>query len=270
MSALHNDSYNSGKIMLQPIWSQDRQCWLHPRSGVFLFNGELKMSITVNAIERADQGKGASRRLRKEEKVPGIIYGGTNAPLMISLNIHEISHLLEDENTFTSVLDLLVGKSKEAVVLKDIQRHPSKNTVMHADFLRVDAKQALVTNTPLHFTGMEENEALRLGNMLNQFVVSVEISCLPQDLPNGIDVDVSSLAIGDHLALTDITLPKGVSITSLQHEDVEAHDQTICSVSEPKVVVEEEEESIESGDSEADGEDQPEGSDDSKDGDAKE
>ncbi len=212
------------------------------------------MSITVNALERKDQGKGASRRLRKEEKVPGIIYGGTNAPQMISLNIHEITHLLEDENTFTSVLDLMVGKSKESVVLKDLQRHPSKNTVIHADFLRVDAKHALITMTPLHFIGMDENEALRLGNMLNQFVVSVEISCLPQDLPHGINVDVTNLAIGDHLTLTNLVLPKGVVITSLQHEDVEAHDQTVCSVSEPKVIVEEEEESLESGDSVTDGE----------------
>jgi len=230
------------------------------------------MSITVNALVREDQGKGASRRLRKEEKVPSIIYGGTKEPLMISLNIHEITHLLEDENTFTSVLDLVVGKSKDSVIIKDIQRHPAKNTVFHVDFLRVDAKHALITTTPLHYIGMEENEALKLGNMLNQFVVSIEISCLPQDLPHGINVDVTNLELGEHLTLTDLILPEGVIITSLQHEDVEAHDQTICSVSEPKIIEEEEEEeeSLESGDSEADGEDQPEGSDDSKDGDSEE
>tara|TARA_B100002049_G_scaffold16796_3_gene11471 strand:+ start:2582 stop:3277 length:696 start_codon:yes stop_codon:yes gene_type:complete len=230
------------------------------------------MSITVNALVREDQGKGASRRLRKEEKVPSIVYGGTKEPLMISLNIHEITHLLEDENTFTSVLDLVVGKSKDSVVIKDIQRHPAKNTVFHVDFLRVDAKHALITTTPLHFIGVEENEAIRLGNMLNQFVVSIEISCLPQDLPHGINVDVTNLELGEHLTLTDLILPEGVIITSLQHEDIEAHDQTVCSVSEPKLIVEEEEEEegLESGDSEADGEDQSEGSDDSKDGDSEE
>ena len=230
------------------------------------------MSITVNAVVREDQGKGASRRLRKEEKVPSIVYGGTKEPLMISLNIHEITHLLEDENTFTSVLDLVVGKSKDSVVIKDIQRHPAKNTVFHVDFLRVDAKHALITTTPLHFIGVEENEAIRLGNMLNQFVVSIEISCLPQDLPHGINVDVTNLELGEHLTLTDLILPEGVIITSLQHEDIEAHDQTVCSVSEPKLIVEEEEEEegLESGDSEADGEDQSEGSDDSKDGDSEE
>ena len=226
------------------------------------------MSITVNATEREDQGKGASRRLRKEEKVPSIIYGGKKEPQMVTLSIHEITHLLEDENTFTSVLDLVVGESTDSVVLKDIQRHPAKNTITHVDFLRVDAKQTLVTTTPLHFVGVEENEALRLGNMLNQFVVSIEISCLPKDLPHGIDVDVSSLEVGDHLSLTDLVLPEGVVINALQHEDVEAHDQTVCSVSEPKVV-EEEAEIIEDGESEESGEDSAEDSADSADSDSK-
>ena len=224
--------------------------------------------MTGNGTEREGQGKGARGRLRKEEEVPSIIYGGEKEPQMVTLSIHEITHLLEDENTFTSVLDLVVGESTDSVVLKDIQRHPAKNTITHVDFLRVDAKQTLVTTTPLHFVGVEENEALRLGNMLNQFVVSIEISCLPKDLPHGIDVDVSSLEVGDHLSLTDLVLPEGVVINALQHEDVEAHDQTVCSVSEPKVV-EEEEEIIEDGESEEGGEDSAEDSADSADADSK-
>ena len=223
------------------------------------------MSITVNATLREDQGKGASRRLRKQEKVPGIIYGGTKGPVMLSLSIHEITHLTENEDTFTSVLDLVVDKNKEPVVIKDLQRHPAKNTIAHVDFLRVDAKHALITTTPLHFIGEEENEALRVGLVLNQFVVSIEISCLPKDLPHGIDVDVTNLEIGDHLSLTDLVLPEGVVITSLQHEDIEAHDQTVCSVSEPKVIEEEEEEIIEGEEgSEEGGEDQADESEDSK------
>ena len=178
------------------------------------------MSITVNAEVREVRGKGASRRLRKEEKVPSIVYGGSKAPLMISLNIHEITHLLENEDTFTSVLDLVVDKSKESVVIKDLQRLPGKNSITHVDFLRIDEKHALTTTTPHHILGIEDNEALRIGNMLNQFVVSIEISCLPKDLPHGIDVDISGLELGDHLTLTDLVLPEGVVITSLQHEDV--------------------------------------------------
>jgi large subunit ribosomal protein L25 len=233
------------------------------------------MSITVNAEVREVQGKGASRRLRKEEKVPSIVYGGSKAPLMVSLNIHEITHLLENEDTFTSVLDLVIDKSKEPVVIKDLQRLPGKNSITHVDFLRIDEKHALITTTPLHFLGIEDNEALRIGNMLNQFVVSIEISCLPKDLPHGIDVDVSGLELGDHLTLTDLMLPEGVVITSLQHEDVEAHDQTVCSVTEPKLIIEEEEvedtidsELDEEGD--AEGAEDSEGAKDSQDGDTEE
>ena len=242
------------------------------------------MSITVNAVAREDLGKGASRRLRKEEKVPSIVYGGSKAPLMISLNIHEITHLLENEDTFTSVLDLVVDKSKESVVIKDLQRHPSKNSITHVDFLRIDEKHALVTTTPLHFIGIEDNESIRIGNMLNQFIVSIEISCLPKDLPHGIDVDVSGLELGDHLTLTDLALPEGVVITSLQGEDVEAHDQTVCSVTEPRLMAEEEEiediidsELDEEGDAEgsedsegAEGSEGSEGAKDSQDGDKEE
>jgi len=200
------------------------------------------MSITINAAAREDQGKGASRRLRKEEKVPGIVYGGKNAPSMVTVDFHEITHLLENEDSFTSVLDLVVGKNKESVIIKDLQRHPSKNTISHIDFLRVDAKHAIVTTTPLHFIGEDDNEALRVGALLNQFVVAIEISCLPKDMPHGIDVDVSGLAIGDHISLTGLVLPEGVVITALQHDDVEAHDQSVVSVSEAKIVAEVEEE----------------------------
>ena len=194
---------------------------------------------------------------------------------MISLNIHEITHLLENEDTFTSVLDLVVDKSKEPVVIKDLQRLPGKNSITHVDFLRIDEKHALITTTPLHFLGIEDNEELRIGNMLNQFVVSIEISCLPKDLPHGIDVDISGLELGDHLTLTDLVLPEGVVITSLQHEDVEAHDQTVCSVTEPKLIIEEEEvedtidsELDEEGD--AEGAEDSEGAKDSQDGDTEE
>jgi large subunit ribosomal protein L25 len=225
------------------------------------------MSITVNATTREDKGKGASRRLRLEEKVPGIVYGGKSAPESITLNIHEITHMLDSEDSFTSVLDLMVGKSKESVVIKDLQRHPAKNIITHIDFLRVDAKHAIVTTTPIHFLGEENNEALRVGALLNQFVVSLEISCLPKDLPHGIDVDVSGLEIGDHISLTGLSLPPGVVITALQHGDIEAHDQTVVSVSEARVIVEEEDEIIE-GTEEDGGDDDSADSDNAEDGDS--
>ncbi|WPE17996.1 50S ribosomal protein L25/general stress protein Ctc [Candidatus Thioglobus autotrophicus] len=192
------------------------------------------MSLTINATKREDQGKGASRRLRRAEQIPAIIYGAGKAPSNITLGIHEITHLLEKEESYTSVLDLMVGKKKEAVIIKDLQRHPAKNIVTHVDFLRVNLKQALVTNIPLHFLGADENESIRLGAILNQFVTSVEVSCLPADLPTSIDVDITNLALGDHISLTGLEMPKGVTLTALTHGDIEAHDQSVVAVQEAK------------------------------------
>jgi large subunit ribosomal protein L25 len=227
------------------------------------------MSIIVNATSRDDQGKGASRRLRREEKVPGIVYGGKDTPVALTLNIHELTHLLDNEDSFTSVLDLMIGKAKESVVIKDLQRHPAKNIITHIDFLRVDAKHAIVTATPIHLLGEEDNEALRVGAMLNQFVVTVEISCLPKDLPHGIDVDVSGLAIGDHISLTGLKLPDGVVITALQHGDIEAHDQTVVSVAEARIIEEIEEDEIVTDEDSSDEGESSEG-DKSEDGDSQE
>ncbi len=196
------------------------------------------MSLTINATVREDQGKGASRRLRHAEKIPAIIYGAGKAPSNITLSVHEMTHLLEDEASFTSVLDLMVGKKKEAVIIKDLQRHPAKSIVTHVDFLRVDLNKALVTNIPLHFIGADENEAIRLGAILNQFVTTVEVSCLPADLPTSIDVDITNLALGDHISLTGLDMPKGVTLTALTHGDIEAHDQSVVAVQEAKIMAE--------------------------------
>ena len=196
------------------------------------------MSLTINATVREDQGKGASRRLRHAEKIPAIIYGAGKAPSNITLSVHEMTHLLEDEASFTSVLDLMVGKKKEAVIIKDLQRHPAKSIVTHVDFLRVDLNKALVTNIPLHFIGADENETIRLGAILNQFVTTVEVSCLPADLPTSIDVDITNLALGDHISLTGLDMPKGVTLTALTHGDIESHDQSVVAVQEAKIMAE--------------------------------
>jgi len=214
------------------------------------------MSITINATARDDQGKGASRRLRREEKIPAIVYGAGKEPSAISLNIHEITHLLENDDAYTSVLDLSIDKKVEPVIIKDLQRHPAKNTVTHVDLLRINMKQAIVTSIPLNFTGSDDNEALRLGAILNQFVNAVEVSCLPADMPNGIEVDVSSLALGDHISLTGLNMPEGVTLTALTHGDIEAHDQSVVAVQEAKIMAEIEEEVIEAeGDESTEGDD---------------
>lgn len=222
------------------------------------------MSITINATARDDQGKGASRRLRREEKIPAIVYGAGKEPSAISLNIHEITHLLENDDAYTSVLDLSIDKKVEPVIIKDLQRHPAKNTVTHVDLLRINMKQAIVTSIPLNFTGSDDNEALRLGAILNQFINAVEVSCLPADMPNGIEVDISSLALGDHISLTGVNMPEGVTLTALTHGDIEAHDQSVVAVQEAKIMAEIEEEVIEAdGDESAEGGDAEQGDSDS-------
>ena len=223
------------------------------------------MGMIINATTRDDQGKGASRRLRREEKLPAIVYGAGKEPSAISLNIHEITHLLENDDAFTSVLDLSIDKKVEPVIIKDLQRHPAKNTVTHVDLLRINMKQTIVTSIPLNFTGSDDNEAIRLGAILNQFINAVEVSCLPADMPNGIEVDISNLAIGDHISLTGISMPEGVTLTALTHGDIEAHDQSVVAVQEAKLMAEEvEEEVIEAdGDEPAEGDDAEQGDSDS-------
>ena len=197
------------------------------------------MGMIINATTRDDQGKGESRRLRREEKLPAIVYGAGKEPSAISLNIHEITHLLENDDAFTSVLDLSIDKKVEPVIIKDLQRHPAKNTVTHVDLLRINMKQAIVTSIPLNFTGSDDNEEIRLGAILNQFINAVEVSCLPADMPNGIEVEISNLAIGDHISLTGLNMPEGVTLTALTHGDIEAHDQSVVAVQEAKLMAEE-------------------------------
>lgn len=223
------------------------------------------MSMKINAVTRDDKGKGASRRLRREEKIPAIVYGTGKEPSAITLNIHEVTHLLENEAAFTSVLDLVLDKKTQPVIIKDLQRHPAKNIVTHVDLLRINKKQAIVTNIPLHFIGEEQNEAIRLGAVLNQFITSIEISCLPADLPNGIDVDISSLSIGDHISLTGLNIPEGVTVTALTHGDIEAHDQNVVAVQEAKIMAEIEEDIIIDDTENTEGEETTEDADDKKD-----
>lgn len=223
------------------------------------------MSITIDATSRTEQGKRSSRRLRKEKHIPAIVYGYNKAPAMIKVNFYKVSKMLEEENTFTSILDLVIDNKKEAVIIKDVQRHPAKQSVTHIDFMRIDNKNNIVTNIPLNFIGEENNEAIKIGAIANKFILSIEISCLPKDMPHGIDVDISKLAIGEHLSLTDIILPEGISITALQHEDIETYNQTIVSISEPRLMAEEASEEESSAQEEGEEDTTEENQEDSKD-----
>ena len=163
------------------------------------------------AFERAKQGTGASRRLRNTGRTPGIVYGGEGQPQLIELDHNALWHALKKEAFHSTILDMeLAGKSGK-VLLRDVQYHPYKQQVQHIDFQRVDANTRLHMKVPLHFKGAEESQAVKLEHCLvNPVVNDLDISCLPADLPEFIEVDLSGLKKGMSLHLNDLALPKGV------------------------------------------------------------
>jgi len=186
----------------------------------------MSISFNIEAEVRTDLGKGASRRLRHAEKFPAVIYGAGRDPVSLTLDHKKFMHNLENEAFYSHILTLNVGGKEEQVVLKDLQRHPAKIAVMHADFLRVSAKEKLHMNIPLHFINADECPGAKEGGLVTHSMTEVEIACLPGDLPEFLEVDVSSLELDHSLHMSDITLPAGVEIVELIHG--EGHDQPIA------------------------------------------
>jgi large subunit ribosomal protein L25 len=163
------------------------------------------------AFERAKQGTGASRRLRNVGKTPGIVYGGEGQPQLIELDHNALWHALKKEAFHSSILDMELGGNTGKVLLRDVQYHPFKQQVQHIDFQRVDANTRLHMKVPVHYKGAEESEAVKADHCLvNPVVNELDISCLPADLPEFIEIDLSGLKKGTVLHLNDIQLPKGV------------------------------------------------------------
>ena len=192
--------------------------------------------FAINAVDRSaeQQGKGASRRLRKQNLVPAIIYGGGEEPTAISIKINELVKSLEYEAFFSQILTITTDKGDEhQVVIKALQRHPAKGFPMHADFQRIVKGQKINMNIPLHFAGAENAPGTKAGGILSTVVTDVEIVCLPSHLPEYLEVDVSGMEIGDLFRLSDIKLPEGVIIFDLDMED--AHDRTIVNMQPPTV-----------------------------------
>jgi large subunit ribosomal protein L25 len=176
--------------------------------------------MKVIAATRSAQGTGASRRLRREGKVPGIIYGPGADPVNIELDHNPLFHSLRKEKFHASVLDLELDGTSQNVLLRDFQMHPYKPQVLHIDFQRVAADQPIHMRVPLHFRGEENSPAVKLSAAIIGKVISdVEISCLPRDLPEYIDVDLSSLSAQQTIHATDLVLPAGVSIVRRGKED---------------------------------------------------
>ncbi|ATA56541.1 MULTISPECIES: 50S ribosomal protein L25/general stress protein Ctc [Variovorax] len=167
------------------------------------------------AYERAKQGTGASRRLRITGKTPGIVYGGDTQPQLIEIDHNALWHALKKEAFHSSILEMDLAGAVTKVLLRDVQYHPFRQLVQHIDFQRVDAKTRMNMKVPLHFKGEEESDAVKLDhNLVNHVMTELEINCLPSDLPEFIEIDLSGLKKNATLHVNDIKLPKGVKFVS--------------------------------------------------------
>ena len=189
----------------------------------------MSETTTIIAEIREDVGKGASRRLRREGKVPAVIYGGHSDPVSLSVQQQELMHSTENESFFSSILEIKVGKDRtQQAVVRDMHRHPYKPVIMHIDFLRVSAEEVLKISVPIHFDGEDESPAGKTSGVIIQHqVTEVEISALPKDIPEFLSVDLSTLEAGGAVMLSSIVLPEGVSIPALEMEG-EANDMPVA------------------------------------------
>ena len=178
-----------------------------------------KQQFVLEARSRAHAGKGASRRLRRQENaVPAILYGADKAPANISLVHKDLVHVIENEAFFTSIVTLKVDGVDESAIIKDLQRHPSQPRLLHADFQRVLADRELHIKVPLHFLNEATAPGVKQGGgVVSHLMTELEILCLPKDLPSYIAVDIGELGLGQSLHISDLKLPEGVRSVSLGH-----------------------------------------------------
>jgi large subunit ribosomal protein L25 len=194
----------------------------------------MSEDFVLNAEVRDDSGKGASRRLRREQGlVPAIIYGGKKEPAQISVPHKDLVKQLENEAFYSHIVTLNIGSDAEQVILKDLQRHPAKPVILHADFLRVSADQKLHTRVPLHFINEASSKGVKLqGGIVTHNITELDITCYPKDLPEFIEVDVAELEIGHSLHISELKLPEGVESVDLAHGN--EHDLAVVTISKTR------------------------------------
>ena len=176
----------------------------------------MKKSFELTAEFREEQGKGASRRLRHSGRVPAILYGGKREPRALSLDHTKLQLALENEKFYSSIMQLKVGEQTQAALLRDVQRHPWKNQVVHIDLQRVYEDEQIRLSVPLHFTGAAAAPGVKTeGGMMSHLRNDLVVECLPKDLPEFIEVDVSGLHLNQSLHLSDVKIPAGVTSIEL-------------------------------------------------------
>ena len=186
----------------------------------------------LDAIERHEQGTGASRRLRRiDNRVPAIIYGGTTAPTNVSLCHLKVLQALSHESFYSHILTLNVDGKKQKVVLKDLQRHPYKKQILHMDFQRVSDKEKITMHVPLHFINEDKCPGAKEGGLISHQMIDVEVRCPAAKLPEFIEVDLGSLELDHSIHLSDLNLPAGVEIPALANTD---NNPSVATVNSPK------------------------------------
>src|SRR6202034_7047 len=180
----------------------------------------MKTSFELAAEFRETQGKGASRRLRHEGKVPAILYGGHADARALTLSHQKLLILLDNERFYSTILSLKVGDQTQAAILKDVQRHPYKNAIVHIDFQRVQEDEKIRISIPLHFTGAAVSPGVKSqGGIVSHMRNDTEVTCLPKDLPEFIEVDISGLSINESIHLSQLKVPEGVTLVDLAKDD---------------------------------------------------
>jgi large subunit ribosomal protein L25 len=218
----------------------------------------MKDEFDLIADIREDQGKGASRRLRHQGKVPAIIYGAGRPPRALVFDHNRVLLKLENESFYSSILNIKVGEKSQAAILKDVQRHPARPQVMHMDFQRIVEDEEIKMLVPIHFGGEDVAPGVKDGGgKVSHLITELEIVCLPKHLPEYLEIDVSELELDAMLKMSDVVLPEGVSVPALAQG--EEADRPVVSIHIIKEVAIEEEEELEPGDVPVEGEEGEEG-----------
>ncbi|MGA0084556.1 MAG: 50S ribosomal protein L25/general stress protein Ctc [Steroidobacteraceae bacterium] len=191
----------------------------------------MKISFELVADLRNDEGKGASRRLRRAGQVPAILYGGQAAPQSLSLKHEKLIILVENEKFYSTILGIKVGDALQPVILKDLQMHPAKNQVLHVDLQRVVETEKIRIRLPVHFQGEAVSPGVKLqGGLVSHRLTDIEVQCLPKDLPEEIVLDLSQMNLNEIKYVSDIPLPEGVISTIV----LQGRDEVVVSMTNPR------------------------------------
>lgn len=196
-------------------------------------------TLVLNAKTRSDIGKGASRRLRREQNlIPAVVYGADKPATSLTFDHNKVIRFLEDEAVYSSILTITVDDKPEQVVLKDLQRHPFKPKILHMDFMRINENEKLYMNVPIHFINADKAPGVIQGGVASHLMTDIEVICLPKDLPEFIEVDIAALEMDCSIHLSEVKLPANIELELFTHGE-ENTDPAIVTIHMPRVMAEE-------------------------------